>query len=66
MVDTNPVRPTSSDDEVERYLDEHPNIILLFEVDVAEAVTLYVTHREDEFDEKGSSIIATKGEKGND
>ena len=33
-----------SDDEVDRYLEEHPKIVPLFEVDVAEAVTLYITH----------------------
>ena len=40
-----------SDDEADRYLEEHPKIIPLFEVDMAEAVTPYVTHRESEFDE---------------
>ena len=34
-----------SDDEVDRYLEEHPKIVPLFEVDVTEVVTLYVTHR---------------------
>ena len=40
-----------ADDEVERYLEEHPKIVPLFEVDVAKAITLYVTYREKEFDE---------------
>ena len=40
-----------ADDEVDRYLEEHPKIVPLFEVDVAKAVTPYVTHRESEFDE---------------
>ena len=31
-----------SDDQVNQYLEEHPKIVPLFEVDIAEAVTLYV------------------------
>mgnify|MGYP006872755656 CR=1 FL=1 len=34
------------DDEVDWYLEKHPKIVSLFQVDVAEAVTLYVMHRE--------------------
>ena len=34
-----------ADDEVDRYMDEHPKIVPLFEVDVAEIVTPYVTYR---------------------
>ena len=40
-----------TDNEIDLYLDEHPKIVSLFEVDVVEAVTPYVTHWEDEFDE---------------
>ena len=32
------------DEEVDRYLEEHPKLVSLFEVDVAEAVTSYVMH----------------------
>ena len=40
-----------ADDEFNQYQDEHPKIVPLFEVDVAEAVTPYVTYIEKEFDE---------------
>ena len=40
-----------ADEEVDRYLEEHPKIVRLFEVDMAEAVTPYVIHQESEFDE---------------
>ena len=46
-----------ADDEVDRYLEEHPKIVPLFEVDVAKAVTPYVTHRESEFDEPDQETI---------
>ena len=36
-----------ADEEVDRYLEEHPKIISLFEVDVAEAVTLYIVQSEE-------------------
>ena len=36
-----------ADEEVDRYLEEHPKIISLFEVDVAEAVTLYIVQPEE-------------------
>ena len=38
-------------EEVDRYLDKH------LEVDVAEAVTTYITHREDEFEEPDREAI---------
>ena len=31
------------DEEVDRYLEEHPRIVPLFEVDITEAVKPYVT-----------------------
>ena len=40
-----------ANDEVDRYLDEHPKIVTLFEVDIAEAVTPHVVHLEEVFDE---------------
>ena len=40
-----------TDDEVDQYLDEHPNIVPLFKVDVADVVMPYVTHWEDKFNE---------------
>ena len=45
------------DDEVDLYLEEHLKIIPLFEVDVAEAITPYVTHQEDEFDKPDGEAI---------
>ena len=45
------------DEEVDHYLEEHPKIMPLFVVDVAEAVTPYVTHREDEFNEPDRKAI---------
>ena len=41
-----------TNDEIDQYLDEHPRI-----VDVVDAVTTYVTHREDEFDEPDKEAI---------
>ena len=34
-----------SNDEVDQYLEEHPKIVSLFEVEVVEVITPYVTHR---------------------
>ena len=39
------------EEEVDQYLDEHPKIVPLFEVDVAEAVTSYIVHLEEVGDE---------------
>ena len=36
-----------TDNEIDLYLDEHPKIVPLFEVDDAEDVTLYVMHSEE-------------------
>ena len=36
-----------ADEEVDRYLDEHPRIVPLFEVDVAKAVTPYIVQPEE-------------------
>ena len=44
-------------DEVIRSLEEHPKIVTLFEVDIVEGVTPYVTHREDELDEPHQEAI---------
>ena len=46
-----------ANDEVDQYLEEYPKIVPLFEVDVAEAVTPYVTHQEGEFDELDPEAI---------
>ena len=46
-----------SDDVVDRYLEQHPKIVSLFEVDVVEAVTLYIMHREDELDEPDREAV---------
>ena len=46
-----------ADDDVDRYLDEHPKIVPLFEVDIAEAVTPYVTYKGKEFDEPNHEAI---------
>ena len=40
-----------ADDKVDRYLAEHSKIVPLLEVDVAEAVTPYVVHLEEVFEE---------------
>ena len=44
-------------DEIDRYLDEQPKIVPLFKIDVAEAVTSCVAHREDEFAEPNQKVI---------
>ena len=41
-----------TNDEIDQYLDEHPRI-----VDVVDAVTTYVTHREDEFNDPDREAI---------
>ena len=41
-----------ADDKIDHYLDEQPNIVPLFEIDVAEAIPPYVAHREDEFEKR--------------
>ena len=46
-----------ANDKVDRYLDEHPKIIPLFEVDVAEAVTPYIVHSNEGFDEPDREAI---------
>ena len=46
-----------SDDEVNQYLEEHPKVVPLFEVDIVEVVTPYITHREDKFDEPDWDVI---------
>ena len=46
-----------ADDEVNRHLHEHPKIVPLFEVDVTEAVTPYVTYQGREFDEPDQEAI---------
>ena len=40
-----------ADEEVDRYLDEHPRIVPLFEVDIAEVVTPYIVQPEEVGDE---------------
>ena len=37
-----------ADEIVDQYLEEHPKIVPLFEVDVANAVMPYITNREEE------------------
>ena len=37
-----------AEEEVDRYLDEHSRIVPLFEVDVTEAITLYIVHTEED------------------
>ena len=46
-----------ANDEVNRYLDEHPKIVPLFEVDIIEAVSPYVTYRGKELDEPKQELI---------
>ena len=46
-----------SNEEVDQYLEEHPKIVSLFEVDVVETITPYVTHQEDEFDKLDQRAI---------
>ena len=45
------------DEEVDRYLEEHPKIVPLFEVDITEAMTPYVTNQEKESDEPDQEAI---------
>ena len=45
------------DEEVDQYLDEHPKILPLFEVDIATPIRPYVTHWEEEFDEPNQEAI---------
>ena len=44
-------------EELDRYLEEHPKIVMLFEVNVVEAVMLYVTSREKDTYELDSEVI---------
>ena len=46
-----------TDNEIDLYLDEHPKIVSLFKVDVADVVMSYITHWEDEFDELNREAI---------
>ena len=46
-----------ADEEVDRYLEEHPKIVPLFEVDITEAVIPYVTNQEKESDEPDQEAI---------
>ena len=46
-----------ADEEVDWYLEEHPKIVLLFEVDVTEAVAPYVNCWEVEIDEPDRKVI---------
>ena len=39
-----------ADEEIDQHLEEHPKIVLLFDVNVAEVIKPYVTHWEEEFD----------------
>ena len=45
------------DEEVDRYLEEHPKIVPLFEVDITEAVIPYVTNLGKESDEPDEEEI---------
>ena len=45
------------DEEVNRYLEEHPKIVPLFEVDITEAVIPYVTNPRKESDEPDQEAI---------
>ena len=46
-----------ADKEVDRHLDEHPRIVPLFEVDVAEAVTPYFVQQEEVGEEPDRDAI---------
>ena len=46
-----------ANEEVDRYLDENPKIVLLFEVDVAEAVSPYIVQLEDAREEPDRDTI---------
>ena len=45
------------DEEVDRYLEEHPKIVPLFEVDITEAVGPYVTSPGKESDKPDQEAI---------
>ena len=45
------------DEEVNRYLEEHPKIVPLFEVDITEAIIPYVTNPRKESDEPDQEAI---------
>ena len=46
-----------ADEEVDRYLEEHPKIVPLFVVDITEVVIPYVTNQEKESDEPDQEEI---------
>ena len=46
-----------ADEEVDRYLEEHPKIVPLFVVDITEVVIPYVTNQEKESDEPDQEAI---------
>ena len=46
-----------ADEEVNRYLEEHPKIVSLFEVDITEAVIPYVTNLGKDSDEPDQEAI---------
>ena len=46
-----------ADEEVNRYLDEHPKIVSLFEVDITEAIIPYVMSLGKESDEPDQEAI---------
>ena len=46
-----------ADEEVDRYLEEHPKIVPLFEVDITKAVVPYVTNLGKESDEPDQEAI---------
>ena len=46
-----------ADEEVDRYLEEHPKIVPLFEVDITETVIPYVSNQGKESDEPDQEAI---------
>ena len=53
-----------ADEEVDRYLEEDPKIVPLFEVDVVEAVTqAYVTSREEDIDQTIGRLSGNSGKR---
>ena len=46
-----------ADEEVDRYLEENPKIVPLFEVDVADAVSPYIVHPDDASEEPDQDAI---------
>ena len=46
-----------ADEQVDRYLEEHPKIVPLFEVDITEAVIPYVTNQGKESDKPDQEVI---------